>query len=118
MRASRPKQTALFSHRSEAFFKVGDDVVDVLRADRQANGVRADAARKQLLFRQLRMRRRRGMDHKRLDVRDVCQQREDLQRVDESVGFLLPALDVEGEDGRTSVGEVFLEQCVIGMVGQ
>ena len=34
------------------------------------------------------------------------------------MSFFLSALDVECEDRRTAVGEVFCIQCVIGMVGQ
>ena len=58
------------------------------------------------------------VDDKALHVSDVGQQREDLQVVDELKGFLLAALDVEGEDGRTAVGEVLLVQGVVGVVRQ
>ena len=34
------------------------------------------------------------------------------------MSFFLSALDVECEDRRTTVGEVFCIQCVIGVVGQ
>ena len=47
---------------------------------------------------QLGMRGGGGMNDQRFHVRDVCKQREDFKCVDERVRFLLPALDVKGED--------------------
>lgn len=58
------------------------------------------------------------VDDQALHVGNVGQQREDLQMVDEFKGFLLAALDVEGEDGCTAIGEVLLVQGVVGVVRQ
>ena len=58
------------------------------------------------------------MDDQTLDVSHICQQREDLQVVDELECFLTAALDVEGEDGSAAVGEVLLIQGVVGVIRQ
>ena len=59
-----------------------------------------------------------GMDDQRLDVCDIREQREDLQRVDESVGFFFTALDIKGKDRGAAVREILLIQRVIGMIRQ
>ena len=56
------------------------------------------------------------MDDQALDVRDVREQREDGEVVDELPGLFLSALDVEGEDGGTALREVLLIEIVLGMV--
>ena len=56
------------------------------------------------------------MDHQALDICHIRQEGEDLQTIDESVGFLLAAFDAEGEDGRSAVRKILLVQRVIGMV--
>ena len=55
----------------EARLEVGDEVIGMLRADGQADGVRADALIEQLLRRELGVRRRGRVDDEALDVRDV-----------------------------------------------
>ena len=65
----------------------------MLRADGQADGVRPDALIEQLLRRELGVRRRGRVDDEALDVRDVGQQGEDLQMVDEAVRLGLAARD-------------------------
>ena len=56
-----------------------------------------------------------GMNHQTLHVSHVSQQREDLQGVDELPGLFLTALDLEGEDGGATVGEVLLIEFVVVM---
>ena len=75
-----------------------------------------DAA--QLLRRELGVSRGRRVDDERLHIRDVGQQGEDLQRVDEREGLLLPAPDVEGEDAAAAVGEILLIEGVVRVVRQ
>ena len=64
----------------EAVFEIGDDVVDVLRADRKADGVLGDACRLQLLVGELMCVRYAGssligrMDHEGFYVRNVGEQ--------------------------------------------
>ena len=52
----------------------------------------------QFFRRQLGMGRGRGMNDKRFHIRHICEQREDLQSIDESMGFLLSAFDVKGKN--------------------
>ena len=90
----------------------------MLRADGQADGVRPDALIEQLLRRELGMRRRGRVDDEALDVRDVGQQGEDLQVVDEAVRLGLAARDLKGEDGAAAVREVLLIQRVVRVARQ
>ena len=68
----------------------GDEVIDVLEADGEAHEFRQDAALAQVVVGELRVRRRGGVDHERLGVADVRQEREDLaiQGVREGAGLL------------------------------
>ena len=59
-----------------------------------------------------------SVDDQRLHVGHVGKEGEDLQRINELEGFVLAALDLEGEDGSTAVREVFLIGCVVGVVRQ
>ena len=63
----------------EASFQIGDDVIDVLGADGQADGVLIDLLLGQLLLVQLAVGGGGRVDDKALHVRYVGQQREDLQ---------------------------------------
>ena len=59
--------------------QVGDDVVDVLGADRQADRVAADAYIGKLRIGELAVGRGGRVDYKALDIGDISQQREDLR---------------------------------------
>ena len=102
----------------EAGFQIGKDIINVLGADGQADGVLVDLLLGQLGIGQLAVSGGGRVDDKALHVRYVGQQREDLQVVDELECFLTAALDVEGEDGSAAVGEVLLIQGVVGVVRQ
>ena len=92
--------------RVEGLGQVGDEVVDVLQADRQADEVIGDAGRSLLLGLQLRVRGRGGVDDERLGVADVGQQAEDLDVVDEPAPGLDAALDAERDDAAEAALEV------------
>ena len=92
----------------EAGFQIGDDVIDVLGTDGQADGVLIDLLLGQLLLVQLAVGGGGRVDDQALYVCNVCQQGEDLQVVNELEGFFAAALDVEGEDGCAAVGEILL----------
>ena len=99
----------------QRLFDVGDQVIDMLRADGEAHRGGRDPLRGQLLGRKLRVGGRRRVDHQRLHVGNVRKQREDLQRVDETVRLLLTAADLEGEDRAAALREIpFIER----MAGQ
>ena len=102
----------------EACLQIGDDVIDVLGADGQADGVLIDLLLGQLLIVQLAVGGGGRVDDQTLHVCNVCQQGEDLQVVNELEGFFVATLDVEGEDGCAAVGEILLVQGVIRVIGQ
>lgn len=56
------------------------------------------------------------MDDERLDVRDIGQQAEDLQVVDELLGRLSAALDLERENRDAAIREVLLVELMVRMV--
>ena len=105
-------------HSIETVFQIGNDVVNVFGADGKADGVLMDARRIKLLVGELRVGGGGGMDDERFYIRDVGEQREDFQTVDEAEGFFLAALDIKREDRTAAVGEVFLIQRVVGMIGK
>lgn len=56
------------------------------------------------------------MDDERLDVGDIGQQAEDLQVVDELLGRLSAALDLERENRDAAIREVLLVELMVRMV--
>ena len=90
----------------------------MLGADRETDRTGGDVDGGELFLGELPVGRGRGVDDQRLHVGHVGQQREDLQVVDEFEGHFLPALDLEREDRRAAVREVFVVQRVVGMLGQ
>ena len=58
------------------------------------------------------------VDDQALHVSNVSQQAENLQVVNERMSFLNAALDLEGEDGSTTVGEVLLVQRMVRVIRQ
>ncbi len=98
----------LLFYRRKAVLEVGDDIVNVLGADGKADGVLEDTGFVELLGGKLRVGGGGGMDHKALDVRDVREQGEDLEVVDELPCFFSSTLDLEGKDGGAAVCEISL----------
>ena len=90
----------------------------MLGADGQTDGVLVDLLLGQLLIVQLAVGGGSRVDDQALDVGNVGQQGEDFQVVNELECFLAAALDVKGEDGSASVGEILLIQGVIRVIGQ
>ena len=95
----------LFGSGGKALLQIGNDVIDVLGADGQADGVGLDALVQQLLGGQLGVSGGGGVNHQGLHIGHVGQQGEDFQIVDELVSLLLAALDFKGEDGSAAVGD-------------
>lgn len=79
----------------EGLLEVGDDVVDVLSADRDADEVLGNARADALLVGQLLVRRRPGVDGERLGVADVGEVGDDLETVDDLAAGRPTALDAE-----------------------
>ena len=58
------------------------------------------------------------MNDELLNIRNIGEKREDFQSINKVEGFFLAALDVKGEDRTAAVGEVFLIQRMVGVVGK
>ena len=58
------------------------------------------------------------MDYEAFHVGYVCEQRENLERVDKFPCLLLSAFYLDGENATAAVGEIFLVEGVVGMAGQ
>ncbi len=48
------------------------------------------------------------VDNQAFDVGDIGKQGKNLQMVDKGMGFLLPTLNLKGEDRSAAIGEIFL----------
>ena len=96
MGGRRPARS-LAADGCETGFEVGDDIVDVLGADGQADGVLIDLLFGQLLVVQLAVGGGSRVDDKALYVGDIGQKGEDFQIVDKLECFLAAALDVKGQ---------------------
>ena len=68
------KHNAFLFRGGEALFQIGDDVVNVLGADGEADGVGMDVLVLQLRFGELGVGGGGGVDHQRFHVRHVGQQ--------------------------------------------
>ena len=91
---------------AEAGVEVGQDVLERLEADGQADQVGGDAGGGLLGLGQLRVGGRRRVDGQAADVADVGQVAEQLEPLDEAPARLLAALDAEGEDRAATSREV------------
>ena len=67
---------------------------------------------------ELRMRGGGRVDDQRFGIRHVCQQRKNLQLVDECSGLCRAALDLKGENGAAPLGKIALIQGMARAVGQ
>ncbi len=88
--------------------QIGEDIVDVLRADREADGRRLNPHKRQLFLAHLRVCGGRGMDHERFDIRNVREQRKQLQRFRELLRLLARAVEFKSEDRRAALGIIFV----------
>ena len=94
--------------------EVGEDVANVFNADGKPHQLRRHARGRLLLSRELLMRGGGRMDHQRLGVADVGQQREKLERVDELLARIVAALDAECDQGPGAVGQILFRSRVVG----
>ena len=81
----------------QSLVEIRDDIVAVLSADGQADGVGLNALIQQFLGAQLAVSGSRRMDDQALHISHVGQQGEDFQVIDELVGFFLTALDFKSK---------------------
>ena len=90
----------------------------MLRADGKSDGVGLDSLLCKLLLGQLAVGRGGRVNAQTLDVRNIGQQGEDFQIVNELVSFFLSALDLECEDRCSTIREIFFIKCMIRMIRQ
>lgn len=93
---------------SERLIEIGDQVVDVLQSDAEADEVGRDAGRCLLFGLELLVSGACRVDDQRLGITDVRQKAEDLELVDELEGRLVAALDSEADDGSVEATVVVL----------
>ena len=92
----------------QRLFQIGDDVLDILDADRQADHVRPGAGALQLIGRKLAMRRRGRMDDQRARIAEIGEMRKQLHARNDLHAFIVAALETEGEDGACAARGVLL----------
>lgn len=83
----------LFGSGCKSLFQIGKNIVDMLGADGQADGVGLDARIQHLPGSRLGVGGGCGMNHQGLPIGNIGKQREDFQIVDELVRLLLAALN-------------------------
>ena len=105
--------SVLFLDSLECLFQILDDIINVLGSNGKTDGIRLNALIQQLLFGALAVGCGCRMDNQRLYVCNICQQREDLQVVDEFLCLRSVALDLKGENGAAAVREVLLVQSLL-----
>ncbi len=95
-----------YSDLGEGLRQVGEQVVDMFRADGETYRGLRDALFGQFRFIELGVGGTGRVDDQRFDIGHVGQKREYLQAVDEAERFFTSSLDFEGEDGTGSFREV------------
>lgn len=106
------------SDRIKASLQIGQDIVNVLCANGQADGVCVNTLLLQLPGGELRVGGGGRVDHQALDIRHISQQGEYLQMINEPKRFRLTTLDFKGKDRRTAAREIFFIQGMVGMIRQ
>ena len=97
-----------YSDLGEGLRQVGEQVVDMFRADGETYRGLRDALLGQFRFIELGVGGTGRVDDQRFDIGYIGQQREYLQVVDEAVCFRTSALDFKSEDGAGTFWEIFL----------
>ena len=97
--------------------KVIDKVVDMLGPDGEPDCTLVDSLVGQLRLCKLGMSGRGRMDDKGLYVRDIGEQGENLQGVDEPESLLLPSLYVKSEYRQASGREILFVEFMVRMGG-
>ena len=94
--------------------EIGDDVANVLDADRQADEFGRDAGCGLLLYGELLVGGGGRMNDEGLGVADVGNERKKFEGVDELLARFVTTLDAEGDERALAVGQVFLRARVVG----
>lgn len=105
-------------HGLQRLGEVGEDVVDVLHANREANGGGGDVLLREFFGTHLGMGGGVGVNDEALHIGDVGEEGEDLEIVDEAPGIVLRTGNLEGEDAARTLGVVLLIKLMVGMRGE
>src|SRR6185436_15841213 len=100
----------------ERLVEIGDDVVRVLDADAEPDGLGPDAGLDLVGRRHLAMRRRGRMAGERLRVTEIDEPLDQLQRVVKPRAALIATLRAEGQQRAGAAAEIFLGKAAIGTV--
>ena len=90
--------------------QVGDDIINMLCSDGEANGCRTDTCLKQLCLVQLRMGGAGWVYHERLHIGHIRQEREEFKTFSKLSRIIFRTFDIEGEDRTSAFLEVFVVQ--------
>ena len=103
---------------ADRLFQIGDDVVDILDADRQAHHFGSGARLLQLLGRQLAVGRRGRMDDERARVAEIGEMREQLDVRHRLDARVIATLEAEGEDRAGALRAIFLGELMMLVAGE
>ena len=98
--------------------QIGDDILNILQPDRQADHARVDARGDQLLIGELPVRLRCRMQHTGADIRNMHHVLGELQRIHPVHRGLAPALDDERDHAAAAVRQIGLCALMIGVALQ
>src|SRR5580692_1024263 len=98
----------------DGLVEVGKNIPNVLDSDGKANQLGCDAGPSLLLDGELLMGGRGGVNHQRLRVANVCDEREEFEGVDQFLARLVATLDPEGDERSLAGGQVFLCPRMVG----
>ena len=87
----------LRARRSKRLLEVGNDIINVLGTDRDADEVLRNTTANLFLIRELLVGRGPRVDSQRLGVSDIGQVRDQLEAIDDLASCLSIALDAKGE---------------------
>ena len=105
-------------HGGKAFLQVGNNIVDMLCSDGQADGIGLNALVQQFLRGKLGVSGSGRMNNQGFYIRHIGQQGKYFQIVNKLVSFCLSALNLESEDGCAAVRKIFFIQGMIRVIGQ
>src|SRR5690242_9112105 len=112
------RRRAVRLHGGERLIEIGQNVVDVLDADADADRLRPDARLLLLFGRHLPVRGRGRMARKRLGVAHIDQPLDQLERIVKFLARFETAGDAEREERAGMAAEILARQRVIGVVGK
>jgi len=96
-------------------FEVGDDVINMLGADRDADKIRRNTGGKLFGIRKLLMRGAGRMNNQSFAVEDVGEVTCKLNVFNKFFGSVFSAFDAKTKNGALAFGQILLSEFIIGM---